>query len=58
MLHTTKLSHGFKKKYYHWEIYFQKSSYFISYRSDTQALITAILAHYFSHLKLKLSVFF
>lgn len=44
------LSHGFKKKYYHCKIFFQKSSYFISYNSDTQVLITATLAHYFSHL--------
>lgn len=50
------LSHGFKKKYYHCEISFQKSSYFISYSSDTQALITATLAHYFSHLNLTLSI--
>lgn len=39
-----------RKNYYHCEIFFQKSSYFISYSSDTQALITATLAHYFSHL--------
>lgn len=39
-----------RKNYYHCEIFFQKSSYFISYSSDTQALITATLARYFSHL--------
>lgn len=45
-----------RKKFYHCEISFQKSSYFIRYSSDTQALITATLAHYFSHLNLTLSI--
>lgn len=50
----TKLRHGFK--YYHREIYFNKPSDFINYCSDTQALISATLAHYFSYLDFTLSI--
>lgn len=54
VLPTAKLRHSFR--YYHWETYFHKPSYFISYHSDTQALISATLAHYFSHLNFTLSI--